>query len=388
MSEPVSNAEIEDVLSSIRRLVSENSGAIRRGRDDEQAAEKLVLTPAFRVDEDEGAADAAEAPSDVIALDAKLEPVESEGPDTETLEAHVAAAVEEAAAEAEPAGEGDAAAEAMPEAAAQPDAPSESAMPESDDEASDGEPGPDIAETDAQSLLERRIAELEAVIARSSADFEPDGSEAEDVPQAVALDPVEAPAAAVNEVHGPAPDEAAPEMELSEAVVPETIVPEPVVPETAAEEPAPDEATVDVVEEEAVLEAEVALEPTAPADAAEDAGAEAAPEVSVEVTETAEDAAQEWDDFSLDAVAAAAGYEANFEAASEMVVEEALPEEAAPEEASAADETVLDEDALRELVARMVREELQGNVGERITHNVRRMVRREIARALALQNFE
>ena len=54
----------------------------------------------------------------------------------------------------------------------------------------------------------------------------------------------------------------------------------------------------------------------------------------------------------------------------------------------AADETILDEDALRELVARMVREELQGSVGERITHNVRRMVRREIARALSLQNFE
>ena len=53
-----------------------------------------------------------------------------------------------------------------------------------------------------------------------------------------------------------------------------------------------------------------------------------------------------------------------------------------------ADEAVLDEEALRELVSRMVREELQGVVGERITHNVRRMVRREISRALSLQSFE
>ncbi|MEJ2021973.1 MAG: hypothetical protein P8X43_08030 [Maritimibacter sp.] len=36
----------------------------------------------------------------------------------------------------------------------------------------------------------------------------------------------------------------------------------------------------------------------------------------------------------------------------------------------------------------MLREELQGEIGERITHNVRRMVRREIARALSLQGVE
>ena len=62
MSEPVSNAEIEDVLSSIRRLVSENSGAIRRGPEPEETPDKLVLTPAFRVDEDEAAQDDAPEP--------------------------------------------------------------------------------------------------------------------------------------------------------------------------------------------------------------------------------------------------------------------------------------------------------------------------------------
>lgn len=47
MSDPVSNAEIEDVLSSIRRLISESKAT--DGRADSGKAEKLVLTPAFRV---------------------------------------------------------------------------------------------------------------------------------------------------------------------------------------------------------------------------------------------------------------------------------------------------------------------------------------------------
>lgn len=46
----------------------------------------------------------------------------------------------------------------------------------------------------------------------------------------------------------------------------------------------------------------------------------------------------------------------------------------------------LSEEELRELVAQIVREELQGALGERITRNLRKMVRREIARALAGQS--
>ncbi len=44
---------------------------------------------------------------------------------------------------------------------------------------------------------------------------------------------------------------------------------------------------------------------------------------------------------------------------------------------------VFEEQQLRELVAQIVREELQGALGERITKNLRKMVRREIVRALA-----
>ncbi|WP_271947944.1 hypothetical protein [Ruegeria faecimaris] len=48
----------------------------------------------------------------------------------------------------------------------------------------------------------------------------------------------------------------------------------------------------------------------------------------------------------------------------------------------------LDDDGLRSLIAQVVREELQGVLGERITRNVRKMVRREIYRALAEQKAE
>jgi hypothetical protein len=46
-------------------------------------------------------------------------------------------------------------------------------------------------------------------------------------------------------------------------------------------------------------------------------------------------------------------------------------------------DAVLDEESLRELVSDIVRQELQGRLGERITRNVRKLVRREIQRALA-----
>lgn len=73
----------------------------------------------------------------------------------------------------------------------------------------------------------------------------------------------------------------------------------------------------------------------------------------------------------------------------ERIVEESLDElatEAVEDEAFA--EATLDEDALRALVADIVREELQGVLGERITRNVRKLVRREIQRALAVKDLE
>lgn len=53
-----------------------------------------------------------------------------------------------------------------------------------------------------------------------------------------------------------------------------------------------------------------------------------------------------------------------------------------------ADGVALDEEALRALVSEVVREELTGPLGERITRNVRKLVRREIYRILSSQEFD
>ncbi|MEP2470734.1 MAG: hypothetical protein ABJH45_04135 [Paracoccaceae bacterium] len=58
------------------------------------------------------------------------------------------------------------------------------------------------------------------------------------------------------------------------------------------------------------------------------------------------------------------------------------------EEASTDEEAILDEETIREMIADIVREELQGALGNRITRNIRKLVRREIHRALAAQDLD
>ncbi|TCO69313.1 hypothetical protein [Rhodovulum euryhalinum] len=59
--------------------------------------------------------------------------------------------------------------------------------------------------------------------------------------------------------------------------------------------------------------------------------------------------------------------------------------DAAAEEAGT---IVVDKEMLRDLVAEILRQELQGQLGERITLNMRKLVRREINRALALRDLD
>ena len=49
---------------------------------------------------------------------------------------------------------------------------------------------------------------------------------------------------------------------------------------------------------------------------------------------------------------------------------------------------VLDEETLREIIAEVVREEFAGQLGERITRNVRKLVRREIRQILSSEDLE
>ena len=72
---------------------------------------------------------------------------------------------------------------------------------------------------------------------------------------------------------------------------------------------------------------------------------------------------------------------------------EADAAEPAPEDTTATGEAIAalaalpDDEAMRLLIARMIREELQGDLGERITRNVRKLVRREIKRALTSRDL-
>ena len=79
-------------------------------------------------------------------------------------------------------------------------------------------------------------------------------------------------------------------------------------------------------------------------------------------------------------------------AATDSEVTEAEPEEFEESEPStinfAEEDSIIDEETLRDIVSEMVREELQGELGDRITRNVRKLVRREIQRALATREFE
>jgi hypothetical protein len=61
---------------------------------------------------------------------------------------------------------------------------------------------------------------------------------------------------------------------------------------------------------------------------------------------------------------------------------EGLEDLATPARAAARPAPILDEEALRELINRIVREELQGELGDRISRNLRKLIRREIAQIL------
>lgn len=149
-------------------------------------------------------------------------------------------------------------------------------------------------------------------------------------------------------------------------------------PEAVQPEPTPDSGS-DLEQKIAALEAAIGdtydeWEP----DGSEEEVAEAEPEVLTRATPAHREAEAE------------AGI--ILEATAQEVFEvepEAMPEPAAEEQNSDPDDTTyLDEDALRDMVSILVREELQGHIGEKITRSVRRLVRREIQRTLALREFE
>lgn len=332
MSDPVSNREIEDVLSSIRRLVSVDkrdpdqddarsvSPAQEPGMTDgaegdpDGCAEdgKLVLTPSFRVAEGSDHTD--ETPPNVSDADQGDDSLSLEQWQIHPQEQDENTSQERDTDHDDP-GEHDL------------DPPENTAK--HDDSEGDDQPGTD-------SELEARIAEVEAAVAAREDEWEPDddvGDEYfarnvkplpwEDYNAQDSAEPVAD--------HAPAEEQEQPE--FSHGDIPQGATPEPEQASQAVDE----DAYHDDAEE--TLDFVSRRDDPMPQDSQEPA----------EMRETStSDRQQDW----------------------------------------YSDDAVLDEDALRDLVADIVRQELQGALGERITRNVRKLVRREIHRAMLGQDLD
>ncbi|MEQ9695698.1 hypothetical protein [Shimia sp. SDUM112013] len=306
MSDAVSNAEIEDVLSSIRRLVSEggrpHTAATETAPSPEktgqepvapEGADRLVLTPALRVSEP--VEDAEEVP----APEAKSPSVSSEIVSADSLE--------------------------------------------------DEEPDSGLHEDEAEAPL------MFAHSNYTSEDPEEDLSDA-DLEQAEA-----------------AYDEDEPGDEVYDTVA-------DMSPEDIAEEgypmPAPDSR---------ILRWETVSNPTIEPYEPDEPGDSDYAGTNIQSlkwqgrdTESATSEIETPDTMAERIEAEAMAY------ATETVEETLAPE---LENVDLDDSVTLDEAMLREMVADIVRQELQGALGERITRNVRKLVRREIHRALAAQDL-
>lgn len=311
MSDPVTNVEIEDVLSSIRRLVS--NGPQGRGakpaapQTEAQSEERLVLTPALRVDD---RVPVVEHDSFVWKdmIDQAKSGTGDNGtdpePETDSL-SEPDSAPPPAGASQEAGGLFQSRRASLSRSSQLTEDQAEAAAPQSDDEASGRRNAAPLG-------LEAQVAEFEAAVASRDDQWDPDGISDD----ALAGRPV--PTLDWRDV-----------AEETEAAIPEEAL--------TAE---PDWDMPDWVSPQAGAAAEPVHNPQEAAAPAQDAP----PDADAEAAD-------------------------------------------APQGLSI-DDALLDEDSLRDLIAEIVREELQGALGERITRNVRKLVRREIHRALTSQDFD
>ena len=338
MSEPVIDTEIEDVLSSIRRLVSEETGVQPRPEPVRKPLheERLVLTPALRVSEV-----VAVVPQETVvsqdSADVSIEPEKLHladpetpwsDPDTTLYEAAEILGDESGGDQDDPdASDLDALLEELQ--TVDPDS-------EADDQSADyGDDTQDVAAVPA----EQQPAEMgRAQDQPDSAEPDPkqDDDHIDHSPKAAAhddLSPLSAKIAALETAIGETQDQWEPDGQAGDDYAGTTVQTLAWMDHDDAEEP-----------EQHI---HIADTPTATDDTGPDPQTSGAG-VTLER------------DFSDDADLDFLGSE----------------------------DTVMDEESLRELVADIVRQELQGALGERITRNVRKLVRREIHRALTTQELD
>ncbi len=384
MPDPLTSADVEDVLGSIRRLVSEEAAAkAKKGGE----ADKLVLTPAHRVGEPEAPGDGPlrlgepvggpAATTDLAEELADLEARMSERAERWREDDHLSPPEDIEALEEEAALAGIRKSDEPAADLAEPEIEPEGAVAEA------AEPG-STQEDPAAGAVEGDTQEREAEAGES------DPVEEEAAAEPEALEP------AVEEPDAEAP---APEAEIAEAEEPDAEAPEheAEIAETEAVEVASEAEASDATDEGSAAEEEefaIAEEDSVAAD--EEAFGLEAEELAAE-----DDDASDYDAWEPAGEEGQPGFRGPGAAGAEAVLEEPPIEAAlvrlatAPSLPEAAEnvgkpdlESLLDEAELRALVAEVLREELKGPLGERITRNVRKLVRREIAQALSSMDID
>lgn len=330
MSDPVTNVEIEDVLTSIRRLVSEGEWmrtgaaapkaqgpveavmpAVSERQTARPVAERFVLTPSLRVTPDEDAVEEQDAQQD-DSLYAESLPADDQTP--VAYDVHAAFTPEaDVAAESEPPAFLDA-----EDSATFRHQPEATFQPEQQVEAEEDRAVFFHSDSSGRESLEKKIAELEAAVSGQPDEWEPDGSE--------------------TSMRAPWPVPPRGDHRISK----------------------------DMEEAETAEPSAFDNPPRAYSDfdaATVQFGADADPIPQEHLDDLTED---------LAASPASATTDHNDDEVNAYLDEAG----------------VVDEEMLRKLVAEVVHQELSGVLGERITRNVRKLVRREIYRVLASQEFE
>ncbi len=399
MSDPVTNVEIEDVLSSIRRLVSEDARAKPKAASPK--LDRLVLTPALRVQEDAAEREANSEAADqsagpVLLTEPKFEP-ETGSDDHGESESLL-----------------DSVARTDSEDSARSSILTLNSVDRLDDEVPDEKGDTDnrldlTAADDEQSDDARDVDQAEA--ADSGSADSANGVLAQLVEEEISrvLEEKDAEPAFLLEDEAFAPDQEVPVDEIVEAAV------------IDAEAETDAEAEVEAEPEaQAVAEAVVEDEPQANAD--DTVGEMPEPDhepanhepqsqsLETKIAALEQMVAQKDEDYDADGVSAAQAAFVHRPAETlEWQDREQSDDDAAQQEEPAVindqpvsgpapvdapptwfseDAGMIDEDMLRDMVSEIVRHELQGALGERITRNVRKLVRREIHRVLMSQEYD
>lgn len=384
MSDPVKNVEIEDVLSSIRRLVSSEERARDDGESqvaakDGPAEDKLVLTPAQRVDSSPRAAQAAAGeaqlagPVDDATLEDSLADALGETLDAQELDAAASDLQDDLYGDVEDA-------EILDE---------EEEAQALDDSSEDGPGQLDTLESTLEAGADDPVEVPEFIARRRmSREAREDGTGA-DLSDGIEEAHVEASGAIRRDAEETAPHhrevEGAQETGDSE-------------PEAPAQPEQPEALDMDDLEariagvEKAVASQDGAWEPDGSAEDDNAAQAAMSPLPWTEIEDSADEEEPEVTELHPDPAQDDATPQQKWQQDAESGQNDAHGEQNGTAGRARSDwfdeDAVLDEEALRDMVSEIVRQELQGALGERITRNVRKLVRREINRALLGQGID